>query len=62
MMIDRKLISFSWLAIVTLLLAISGYQFFISSVQGQLQKELGSWQDRDLSSALYSDWQKTTVG
>ena len=57
-MINRKLISFSLLAIVTLLLAISGYQFFMSSMQSLLQKELGSWQGRDFASAPYSDWQK----
>jgi hypothetical protein len=57
-MLYRNIRAFCLLAIITLLLAITGYQFIMSSMQNRLQKELGSWKGRELSSVHYAGWQK----
>jgi hypothetical protein len=55
--INTNIRIFSLIAIVVLLLMISSYQLLMSSMQGQLQQELSSWNGRDFATASYSDWQ-----
>ena len=57
-MFNKNIKIFSLLVAVTLLLAATGYQFFMSSMQNRLQIELGSWKGRELSLVNYAGWQK----